>query len=220
MNWEKSKALTSLKRDFLIAFFEKERGFYLSGGSALGIFYLDHRRSFDLDLFSTDPVNWQTIGAVLIDCADTIGAEWRAISSTPYFHRFELTRVDNTEIVDFVVEKVVQCDPEKTEIGAIRVDTMREIGVNKMCTILGRSEIKDFVDLYFLDQAGFKVIEHLDDACKKDGGFDPAIVSHILSEVHVNKIPHYLLRPLTIMDLQEFIRTLQKQMALRAFPRE
>ena len=43
MNWEKSKALTPLKRDFLKAFFEREHRFFLTGGSALGIFYLQHR---------------------------------------------------------------------------------------------------------------------------------------------------------------------------------
>ncbi len=49
MNWEKSKALTTLKRDFLCAFFARNNSFFLTGGSALGIFYLQHRYSYDLD---------------------------------------------------------------------------------------------------------------------------------------------------------------------------
>ena len=55
MSWESSKALTPLKRAFLDAFFAENRSFFLTGGSALGIFYLDHRRSYDLDLFTTEP---------------------------------------------------------------------------------------------------------------------------------------------------------------------
>lgn len=39
MNWEESKALTPLKRDFLKAFFDRSQAFFLTGGSALGIFY-------------------------------------------------------------------------------------------------------------------------------------------------------------------------------------
>ena len=54
MNWEESNALTALKKDFLKAFFDRSQDFFLSGGSALGIFYLQHRRSYDLDFFTTD----------------------------------------------------------------------------------------------------------------------------------------------------------------------
>ena len=52
MNWEKSKSLTPLKKDFLKSFFNKNQDFYLTGGSALSIFYFDHRFSYDLDLFT------------------------------------------------------------------------------------------------------------------------------------------------------------------------
>ena len=54
MNWEESKALTPLKRDFLRQFAGRNQAFYLTGGSALGIFYLEHRLSYDLDFFSLD----------------------------------------------------------------------------------------------------------------------------------------------------------------------
>ena len=56
MSWEESKACTPLKRDFLRAWFALETRYFLTGGSALGLFYLDHRRSCDLDLFTTDEV--------------------------------------------------------------------------------------------------------------------------------------------------------------------
>ena len=51
MTWENSKAITPLKRDFLKAFFSREKRFFPTGGSALGLFYLQHRYSYDLDLF-------------------------------------------------------------------------------------------------------------------------------------------------------------------------
>jgi hypothetical protein len=47
MSWEDSKACTPLKRDFLRAWFALESRYFLTGGSALGLFYLDHRRSYD-----------------------------------------------------------------------------------------------------------------------------------------------------------------------------
>jgi len=56
MSWENSKAITPLKREFLKAFCLREKRFFLTGGSALGLFYLQHRFSYDLDLFSTGHV--------------------------------------------------------------------------------------------------------------------------------------------------------------------
>jgi hypothetical protein len=38
MNWAESKACTSLKRDFLQTWFAQEQRFFLTGGSALGLF--------------------------------------------------------------------------------------------------------------------------------------------------------------------------------------
>lgn len=48
MNWENSKACTPLKRDILKSWFSHEERYFLTGGSALAIFYLDHRYPYDL----------------------------------------------------------------------------------------------------------------------------------------------------------------------------
>jgi len=40
------------KRDLLEAFFAREPKFYLTGGAALAGFYLGHRTTLDLDLFT------------------------------------------------------------------------------------------------------------------------------------------------------------------------
>jgi len=60
VTWEKSPALTPLKKDFLEAFFACESPFFLTGGPALGIFYLNHRLSYDLDFFSLEEVDWHS----------------------------------------------------------------------------------------------------------------------------------------------------------------
>ena len=70
MNWEESKALTSLKKDFLNAFFDRSQTFFLSGGSALGIFYHQHRLSYDLDFFTTDKhTEWHALQRELANLA-------------------------------------------------------------------------------------------------------------------------------------------------------
>ncbi len=56
MNWEDAKSCTPLKREFLREWFAQEQRFFLKRRSAHGLFYLDHRRSYDLDLFTTETV--------------------------------------------------------------------------------------------------------------------------------------------------------------------
>ena len=52
--------LTPLQRDLLTAFFTHEQRFFLTGGAALAGFYLHHRPTLDLDLFTLDPEAFAT----------------------------------------------------------------------------------------------------------------------------------------------------------------
>ena len=55
------------------------------------------------------------------------------------------------------------------------MDTLREIGVNKICTLIGRCELKDLVDVFFLSKRGFTVRDHFAEARQKEGGLDKRI---------------------------------------------
>jgi hypothetical protein len=66
MNWEDSKACTPLKRDVLNAWFAKDSRYFLTGGSALGLFYLHHRKSYDLDLFTTVEINAKEVQTLML----------------------------------------------------------------------------------------------------------------------------------------------------------
>lgn len=103
MNWEDSKACTPLKRDFLRAWFAQKRRYFLTGGSALGLFYLDHRRSYDLHLFTSDEVEGKEVQNLVHQVAVKIGAACEGLRTALDFHRFRLTRGDEREIVDVVV---------------------------------------------------------------------------------------------------------------------
>jgi hypothetical protein len=129
MNWENSNVLTSLKKDFLISFFRTDQNFYLTGGSALGIFYLHHRFSYDLDLFTLSATGWRQVDNETRAVAESIGAQCESITLTPFFRRFKLTRNNESEIIDFVFEKVPQIDKNKNHFGELVVDTLHEQNV-------------------------------------------------------------------------------------------
>ena len=206
MNWEDSKALTALKKDFLKAFFDRSQAFFLTGGSALGVFYLQHRLSYDLDFFTTDEhTEWHLLDNEIRSISAAIGTQCETITAAPTFRRYQLNRGTEREIVDFVVEMAPQLDPEKNKFGKLRVDTLREI--------------KDLVDLFFLSRRGFTVREHFAEARQKEGGLDPAMISFILARTAISKVPDYVLEPLDLNELRTFVHALQLELAELAFPK-
>jgi hypothetical protein len=177
--------LSSLQRDLLAGFFAREQRFYLTGGGALAGFYFGHRTSEDLDLFSPP-------GPSLADADHVVRAAATACSATcepgrtfPEFRRLHATRGEDTCIVDLVIDRAPAIDPEKAAFGPIRVDTLREIAANKICTLIGRSEIKDFVDLQQLLASGIELEAACDDAQRKDRGADPATLAWVLNQVTI-----------------------------------
>ena len=205
MSWEESNACTPLKRDFLRAWFAREQRFFLTGGSALGLFYLDHRRSYDLDLFTSDEVEGIEVQNLVHRVAAEIKADRQALRTAPDFHRFRLTRGDERELVDVVVDRAPQLDVQKADFDGIRVDTLREIIANKLTTLLSRTELKDVVDLYFLEQAGHDLPAALPDAQIKDGGWEPAVVAMLLDGLRVTELLAWMTRHLEPAELQAFI---------------
>lgn len=218
MSWENSRTATPLKRDFLKAFFARERRFFLTGGSALGLFYLDHRYSYDLDLFSEDRPDWLEIDGLMRLCARDIGAGLELRRDAPTFRRYQLMRADETEIVDLVLDISPQIDPEKPWIENVRVDTLHEIMLNKITTLISRGELKDIVDLWFLEQEGQRIEDYFEEARQKDGGLDPGMISLLLNSIRITELPDYLIKPLTLEELCAFVDNLKRRMALMAFP--
>lgn len=218
MSWENSSAITPLKRDFLKAFFVREKRFFLTGGSALGLFYLQHRFSYDLDLFSKEHADWLEIDGIMRLSVTEIGADLELLRDAPTFRRYRISRDELSEIIDVVLDVSPQIDPQKEWIDNIQVDTLHEIMLNKITTLISRCELKDIVDLYFLEKAGWRVEEHFEEAQQKDGGLDPSMVSLLLDSLTIHELPDYMIEPLTLNELQGFVNDLKRRMALMAYP--
>ena len=165
-----------------------ESRYFLTGGSALGIFYLHHRLSYDLDLFTTENINSKEVQNLVHRVSVEIGARYESIRTAPDFHRFKITRGDDVELMDIVFDHAPQLDKKKKLVRGIRVDTIREIIANKLTTLLSRAEVKDVVDLFFLESAGHDVIGSLPDAALKDGGWDPAMAALLLEAININEL--------------------------------
>ncbi|MCP4657280.1 MAG: hypothetical protein GY856_17865 [bacterium] len=209
--------LTGLQRELLRAFFERENGFFLTGGGALVGFYLEHRLTDDLDLFAVDGSTFERGPIVLADAVASLKATMVARQQATGFHRYFVSRGDQAVIVDLVFDRVPQLFVEKWERDGIRIDPPDEILVNKLNTIASRCEIKDLIDIISLEKAGFRVEDALDGALTKDGGCTPATLAWVLSQVEISERAE-LPGGIPAAELREYIEQLVRRLRRAAAP--
>jgi len=208
--------LDRFQRQFLDAFFEREPGFFLTGGGALAEFHLHHRTTNDLDLFSVDD-NLDLGVAAVHDTARSLGAAVESLRTAPTFRRFLVSRGNESVVVDLVRDLAPQVVEEKLVIDGIRVDVPAEIMANKLCTVLSRGELRDLVDVRALEASGLRVEDHIEAAARKDAGLTPAQLAWVLSELEIAddaSIPGGV-EP---EELREYVAGLIERLTAMAFP--
>ncbi len=210
------RLLDDFQQEVLSGFFERESRFFLTGGAALAGFHLGHRRTQDLDLFTTES-HLEDGVAALAATGREIGASIEALQTAPDFRRFLLRRGEEAVVVDLVRDLAPQLYAEKRVINGIRIDPPEEILANKLCTLLSRSEIRDLVDVRALEKAGFPIERHFEAAAQKDGGLTPGQLAWVLSEVRIGDDA----QPpggVSASELRDYLRDLRERLARMALP--
>ena len=155
----------------------------LTGGAALVGFHLKHRLTRDLDLFWHGLDQLGSLPGEVRSRLAAKGLDVSQIQTAPAFARFRVS--DGTEVclVDLVADSVSVVDPPlHVQVGgvSISVDSPHEILVNKLCALLGRSELRDLEDVKALMEGGASLERALADAPLKDGGFSPLTLAWTL----------------------------------------
>jgi hypothetical protein len=124
-----------------------EEHFFLTGGTALAVFYLGHRVSNDIDLFCRHQLD-------LTPITFWISGKWTSYSmpvkQTPQFASYVIRNVKVDLVLDPLSNDQVR-ERHKFENGkSLAIDNIRNISSNKLCTIVSRIEPKDFIDLFCL----------------------------------------------------------------------
>ena len=211
--------LSVLQWEFLSFFFQGAPPFFLTGGTALSAFYLQHRYSEDLDLFTLDSDAFDRVPLYAADTATRLTAFVASLQTAPQFHRYKLSRKGESVIVDFVREVVPQISEKKNRFEGIIVDTLEDITANKVCTVISRAEIKDYIDIYFLGRAGHPLENYIKEAQRKDAGVSQAALAYLMSEFRLSKVPDFMVAPIALKDLQEYFQSLARKLAVESFPR-
>jgi predicted nucleotidyltransferase component of viral defense system len=149
--------LTSLQRQVLTSFFQNDlgqRGYYLTGGTALAEFYLRHRHSDDLDFFTRRQDRLDQDFRHFLDLIPAFGLTISSDTiSGDYLKTFVRTEDSNQEElkIEFARDVPAQMAQHTVQEGIV-IDSFEDIATNKICAILSRrpSEPKDFYDLYFI----------------------------------------------------------------------
>lgn len=190
--------------------------FYLTGGTALAAYYLRHRVSDDLDFFTNDTVNLVTVTKFVQQMKKRLRAK-----KIEYEHLFDrhifILATDPILKMEFTLYQFPRLAP-LVENHGVMIDSLYDMAVNKLFTILDRNEPKDFVDLYYLLER-FSLTKLIKGVKKKfDITISPLTLgSELLKVRHLTMMPR-MMRPLHHNDLVTFFEkqaaTLKKDILL------
>lgn len=206
--------LSALQHDLVRELAQRDSGFFLTGGGVLVGFVLGHRTTDDLDLFTTEDAAMAQAESLARALGASVGATVEPLQTTPDHRRYLFSRGDEGTRVDFVRDRGPQLLEKKLHEG-VRMDSVEEIMANKITTLASRSEIRDIVDLYFLEQSGYRVEEHLENALRKDAGATPATIAWLLSTL---RVPEQIPGDAPRAAIVAYVRDLEARLRKHAFP--
>lgn len=213
--------LTPLQKRFLKEFFKSFLGqkFFLSGGTALAEFYLKHRLSQDLDLFTIDQtLGFDSVNAEINKIAKNLDLIIERQISSPSFLQYIFSHKDETLKVDVVKDVPIHFGSIKKSKG-ISIDSLENISVGKLLAAFGRADAKDFIDLYFLlkeKRVDFENIFKM--AKKKDLGLSEFYLAHMLNRVIDIKNFPKTIKPFDKKELTDFFLTLSDKLFKKIKP--
>ena len=145
--------------------------FFLTGGTALGEFYLGHRRSYDLVFFTSEEnLLIPFIRRVEEGLAKT-QYKVHVIRLLESFAEVEAQKAEETVRLHFACDSPFRFEePQLSEFG-VKSNDYRDLTVDKLLTFFGRWKHRDAIDLFFILKN--EPIEALMELAKeKDPGFD------------------------------------------------
>ena len=177
---------------------EITKRFYLTGGTALAEFYLKHRLSEDIDLFTEEnEVDQKLVEAYLKKISVILSVKKIDRSVFMGLVSYFLIFKDGNKLkVDFNYYPFPRIE-KGLKYGKLQIDSIRDIAANKVHTIFVNPRDRDYIDLYFIMKDGnFNLSQLIRDAkIKFDWHIDKlTLVSQLLrvKEIKILETPKIL----------------------------
>ena len=206
-NIAENAILTLEQKEFLISFMQSELNslFYLTGGTSLSAFYLQHRLSEDLDFFTEQDVDIENILVFL----RSIPAIKQISYERKYDRKIFLLEYPQTIFlkVEFTKYPFKQLAPPQ-DFGGLLVDSIQDILSNKLMAMTDRRDPKDYIDVYTIMEAYpfIKIKEAIKQTENKFGikGVDSILSGRFLEPPLYEGIP--LTKKISHSDIQHFFK--------------
>lgn len=224
LNLNNNPVLTDYQIEILRVFFSSSLGqkFFLTGGTSLAAFYLAHRLSKDLDLFTIEEFDSLELQKVIEQIAKETSSTFTTKVKTQSYNEiyFENAKKGWIQRVDFVKDQPVLFGKRK-KVDFVIVDSLENIASGKILTILGRFEPKDYLDLYFIcKETKIDFFKLFQKTKKKDLGLSEFYFANMISEVEKLKDFPKTLKPFDKKELVKFYMDLSDKLYQKIKPKE
>ena len=127
------------------------KNYYWTGGTVLTEFYLHHRESYDLDLFTEkSEVHLPSIMQFSRKAGKKLGAKKIVSGRFLGLYSFTFILPDDSELkIDFNYYPFPRIEVGK-KYKALNVDSLIDIATNKVHTLFMRPRFRDYIDLYYI----------------------------------------------------------------------
>jgi predicted nucleotidyltransferase component of viral defense system len=219
---EDNPVLTPYQTQILKTFFASSLGkqFFLTGGTALAAFYLAHRQSNDLDFFTLEKFDSLELERLIAKIAKETSAGIKVKVKTADYYEIYLENKKEGWIqrLDFIQEQPVVFG-ERTTVDGVIIDSLENIASNKILTIYGRLEPKDYLDLYFIFKETDLDFDNLfEETKKKDTGLHEFYFANMIADVaNLTHFPETL-KPFDKKELVGFYLELSERMLKKIKP--
>lgn len=178
------RKLYQLQDRFLLWWQSLSLPFYLTGGTALGRFYLNHRFSEDLDFFVNADQNYsEYIKKIIKEIPSVFHVTLENALFTEDFTRIIINEEGSILKLEFINDVAYRSgELKKTYFGLI--DTPFNILSNKLTALVGRDEPKDIFDIVNISKTfSFNWIEIFNEAKNK------SVINEIDVEERLSNFP-------------------------------
>ncbi|HOK41547.1 MAG TPA: nucleotidyl transferase AbiEii/AbiGii toxin family protein [bacterium] len=205
MDLSNKSILTDLQKLILENIFDYLDNIYLTGGTALSEYYFKHRYSIDLDFFTNSEETFKSVIEAISTIMQKQNLFYEIKRDSNFFKHINIIQNNKEQLIlHFSKDTSFQIKKEKNIFGKVIVDTIEDIFINKICAILGRSEIKDLIDLYFFEKNSYKILDYFKYAQEKDGGLSEESFAYCLNNIEIYDFSNMMIMPLIKNDLIAF----------------
>jgi len=223
-----NSVLTPLQQQVLVALFDSglaDREYYLTGGTALSVFYFQHRYSDDLDFFTRKrgllEEDFRHCSAIL-ESMDIVVASQDITEDYARLFVYPGDQKDTMLKLELARDVPAMMAPPEIK-GQIVVNSYEDIAVSKICTILSRTESKDFCDLFFiLNESHYGLAYLISRAREKEAALDEEygildFATNLLTVKELQFLPR-MIKPLTLEELRAYFVPIAEDVIRRLRP--